>query len=111
LAAFFLAGLFFALLPALAGLSKAREMLYLGERYGADELERAGVAWRVVDDAALMGEAQAVAEKLAGGKYDLFLERISVRGTEPFSLITFFDPRSKHNFSTFKDNRIAKCPS
>lgn len=55
-----------ALLPALAGLSKAREMLFLGERYGADELERAGVAWRVVDDAALMGEAQAVAEKLAG---------------------------------------------
>ncbi len=55
-----------ALLPALAGLSKAREMLFLGERYGAEDLLQAGVAWRVVDDDCLMDEAAAVAQKLAG---------------------------------------------
>ena len=55
-----------ALLPALVGLNKAREMLFLGERYGADELLEAGVAWRVVDDDRLMEEAAGVAQKLAG---------------------------------------------
>lgn len=54
-----------ALLPALAGLQKAREMLYLGQRYGAAELAASGVAWRVVPDAALMAEAITVARRLA----------------------------------------------
>lgn len=54
-----------ALLPAVAGLTKAREMLYLGERYGAEELLQAGVAWRVVEDDQLMEEAGEVALKLA----------------------------------------------
>ncbi|NNF79378.1 MAG: enoyl-CoA hydratase/isomerase family protein [Rhizobiales bacterium] len=55
-----------ALLPALAGLGKAREMLFLGERYGADDLLQAGVAWRVVEDDRLLDEAAQVARKLAG---------------------------------------------
>ena len=53
------------LLPALVGLNKAREMLFLGERYSAEELARIGVAWRVVPDDDLMGCALATAEKLA----------------------------------------------
>lgn len=53
-----------ALLPALAGLQTAREMMFLGERYDAKTLLEKGVAWRVVPDAQLMPEAQAVAEKL-----------------------------------------------
>ncbi|MCP5082779.1 MAG: enoyl-CoA hydratase/isomerase family protein [Alphaproteobacteria bacterium] len=55
-----------ALLPALAGLGKAREMLFLGERYGANDLLEAGVAWRVVEDDELLDEAGEVARKLAG---------------------------------------------
>ena len=39
-----------ALLPALVGLVRAREMLYLGERYDAQTLHAWGVAWRVVED-------------------------------------------------------------
>jgi enoyl-CoA hydratase/carnithine racemase len=62
----FVTGAVTSLLPALAGLNKAREMLFLGERYSADELEAAGVAWRVVADAELKEAAQGVAEKLAG---------------------------------------------
>ena len=54
-----------ALLPALVGLNRAREMLYLGERYDAQALQRMGVAWRVVDDDELMPAAQATALRLA----------------------------------------------
>jgi enoyl-CoA hydratase/carnithine racemase len=54
-----------ALLPALVGLNTAREMLFLGEKYDAPTLKQLGVAWKVVPDAALMAEAQAVARKLA----------------------------------------------
>lgn len=55
-----------SLLPALVGLSKAREMLFLGQRYTARELAETGVAWRVVEDAKLIEEARSVAAQLAG---------------------------------------------
>ncbi|MCP4236671.1 MAG: enoyl-CoA hydratase/isomerase family protein, partial [Aestuariibacter sp.] len=55
-----------SLLPALVGLNKAREMLFLGERYSAAELLKMGVAWRVVEDEYLLREAYQVALKLAG---------------------------------------------
>jgi enoyl-CoA hydratase/carnithine racemase len=54
-----------ALLPALVGLNKAREMLFLGERYDAPELLEMGVAWRVVADEQLMAAAQETALRLA----------------------------------------------
>ncbi len=54
-----------ALLPALAGLTAARELLFLGEKHTAGELHEMGVAWRVVDDDVLMTEARAVAAKIA----------------------------------------------
>lgn len=52
------------LLPALVGLNKAREMLYLGQRYDAPTLMNIGVAWRVADDERLRDEAVAVAGEL-----------------------------------------------
>lgn len=52
-------------LPALVGLNKAREMLFLGERYEAASLLEMGLAWRVVEDDRLMEEATRVAHKLA----------------------------------------------
>ncbi len=54
-----------ALLPALVGLNRAREMLYLGERYDAQALQQMGLAWQVVDDDELMTAAQATALRLA----------------------------------------------
>jgi len=54
-----------SLLPALVGLSKAREMLFFGRRYTAAELAELGVAWRVVADESLREEARAVAAELA----------------------------------------------
>ena len=54
-----------SLLPAMVGLNKAREMLLLGERYDAAALQDMGIAWRVVDDDALLAEARALASRLA----------------------------------------------
>ena len=54
-----------ALLPALVGLNRAREMLFLGERYDAPALLEMGVAWRVVADDQLMDSARATALRLA----------------------------------------------
>jgi enoyl-CoA hydratase/carnithine racemase len=61
----FVTGAVTSLLPALVGLNKAREMLFLGERYDAATLKDLGVAWRVVADDRLMDEANAVAAKLS----------------------------------------------
>ena len=61
----FVTGAVTSLLPNIVGLTKAREMLMLGERYSADDLKECGVAWRVVADDELMAEAMTVARKLA----------------------------------------------
>ncbi|MDG3040236.1 enoyl-CoA hydratase/isomerase family protein [Roseicyclus marinus] len=61
----FVTGAVTTILPAIVGPVKAREMLYLGERYTAADLLACGVAWKVVPDAQLMTEAQATAARLA----------------------------------------------
>jgi enoyl-CoA hydratase/carnithine racemase len=61
----FVTGAVTALLPALVGLNKAREMLFLGRRYGAPELRELGVAWQVAADDRLAEEALSVALELA----------------------------------------------
>lgn len=62
----FVTGAVTSLLPALVGLNKAREMLIFGDRYSARALGEIGLAWKVVSDEALMAEATATAERLAG---------------------------------------------
>lgn len=61
----FVTGAVTALLPAMVGLVKAREMLLLGDRYPAAELKQLGIAWRVVDDDRLLDESRALAMRLA----------------------------------------------
>ncbi|MDH3693058.1 MAG: enoyl-CoA hydratase/isomerase family protein [Gammaproteobacteria bacterium] len=61
----FVTGAVTSLLPALVGLHKAREMLFLGKHYNADELKTMGAAWRVVKDDKLQDEAMAVATKIS----------------------------------------------
>ena len=55
------------LLPRLVGLGRATEILMLGEKVTAEEAERIGLANRVVEDAALADEVQALARRLADG--------------------------------------------
>ncbi len=62
----FVTGAVTSFLPALVGLLKAREMLFLGDRYDASALHQLGVAWRVVPDSELMATANEVATRLAG---------------------------------------------
>ncbi len=61
----FVTGAVTALLPALVGLNRTREMLFLGQRYDAATLERYGVAWRLAPPQSLMDEAMTVAQRLA----------------------------------------------
>ncbi len=53
-----------SLLPAMVGINKAREMLFLGEHYDADALLEMGVAWRVVPDERLMEVAIETAARI-----------------------------------------------
>jgi len=49
-----------------------------------------------------------ITNRLEKGSYDLFFEFLSVRGSEPYHLLTYFDPRSRHNLTWFKDPTISK---
>ncbi len=55
------------LLPRVVGLGRATEILLLGEKITAEDAERVGLENRVVFDADLVDEAQALAHKLAAG--------------------------------------------
>jgi enoyl-CoA hydratase/carnithine racemase len=54
-----------ALLPRLAGLQRARELIMLGERFDAAQARDWGLIWKVVPDAELMPEALALARRIA----------------------------------------------
>jgi enoyl-CoA hydratase/carnithine racemase len=54
-----------AILPRIVGLTRAKEMILLGDKYTARELLEAGLAWRVVADDQLLDEARAVAARIA----------------------------------------------
>jgi enoyl-CoA hydratase/carnithine racemase len=55
------------LLPRLVGLSKASELLLLGEQLGAEAADRLGLAVEVCDDEALDDRAGELARRLADG--------------------------------------------
>jgi 2-(1,2-epoxy-1,2-dihydrophenyl)acetyl-CoA isomerase len=54
-------------LPRLIGRARAQAMMMLGERISAEQAERWGMIYKVVDDAALATESRALATKLAAG--------------------------------------------
>jgi 2-(1,2-epoxy-1,2-dihydrophenyl)acetyl-CoA isomerase len=54
-------------LPRLVGLRKAMELALLSDGFGADEALSMGLVNRVVGDAALAGETEALARRLASG--------------------------------------------
>jgi enoyl-CoA hydratase/carnithine racemase len=55
------------LLPRLVGLGRATELLLLGDDVEAERAAGIGLATRVMDDDALLGEAAALARRLADG--------------------------------------------
>lgn len=54
-------------LPRLAGMQRAMALAMTGERLSAEDAERCGIVWKVVDDDKLMTEAAALATRLAAG--------------------------------------------
>jgi 2-(1,2-epoxy-1,2-dihydrophenyl)acetyl-CoA isomerase len=54
-------------LPHLVGDARARALAMLGTSLTAEQAERMGMIWQVVDDAALMDEATGLARRLASG--------------------------------------------
>jgi 2-(1,2-epoxy-1,2-dihydrophenyl)acetyl-CoA isomerase len=54
-------------LPHLVGDAQARALAMLGSSLTAEEAARMGMVWQVVDDAALMDEATALARRLGSG--------------------------------------------
>lgn len=55
------------LLPRLIGLPRAMQMMMLGERISAAQAAEWGLIYKAVDDAALLDEARALAQRLAQG--------------------------------------------
>lgn len=75
------------LLPRLAGRARALEMMLLGERISAEKAVEWGMISRVVDDAGLLGEGVALAERLAKGPtHALGMIRGLARNAEQLSL-------------------------
>jgi len=60
------------LLPRVIGLRRTQEMAYLGRRLDAGEAASWGLVTRVVDDDALLAEAEAVASRIAAGPTGAF---------------------------------------
>ena len=54
-----------AILPRIVGLAKTRELLLLGETFGAAEAQEMGLAWRVVPDGAVFETAHETAARIA----------------------------------------------
>jgi 2-(1,2-epoxy-1,2-dihydrophenyl)acetyl-CoA isomerase len=55
------------LLPRLIGEARARALMMLADPIGAEQAQASGMIYRAVDDADLMGEARALAQRLAAG--------------------------------------------
>jgi len=54
-------------LPRMVGTARAMALALLGEKLSAEDAERWGLIWKVVDDAALLQQASAAAKTLAAG--------------------------------------------
>ena len=61
----FVTGAVTALLPAIVGLRRAREMIMLGEKFDADQALSWGLLRQVTEDADLMPEALSLARRIA----------------------------------------------
>ena len=74
-------------LPRVVGLSKAYEMTFTGDFIKADEAVRIGLASRCVDDADLMAEAMALAQRIAAyPSHSLRLTKRLLRDSQHVSL-------------------------
>ena len=70
------------------------------------QLNRAGIRIKILNVA--LNEA---AERIKTGNYDLFYDHLTIRGSEAYSILGYFDPHSAHNLTNFDDPKITQLSS
>ena len=107
-------------LPHLAGDARARALAMLGTSLTAEEAERAGMVWQVVDDAALMDEAGKLSRRLASGptlSYAAIKQAIDAAATNTLDQQLDLERDSQKRLGKSADNRegvaafLAKRPA
>ncbi len=79
-------------LPRLVGSARARGLALLAEPLPAEKAEAWGLIWKMVEDAALMGEAEAICTRLAAGpSHGLALIRRALDASETNGLSAQLD--------------------
>ncbi len=97
-------------LTRLVGTAKARELYYLNPTIDAAEAERLGLVMRVVDDAALPGEAQALARRIADGPRIAFAymkRNLHAAETEPLQAVLDMEAIGQARTGLTQDHREA----
>ena len=97
-------------LTRLVGTAKARELYYLNTEVDAAEAERLGMVTRVVDDAALMTEAMAMARRIAAGPriaFQFMKRNLHAAETEPLGTVLDMEALAQARCSVTEDHREA----
>lgn len=97
-------------LTRLVGTAKAREMYFLNTPVDAEEAVRLGLVGRVVDDAALMTEAMAMARQIAAGPRVAFAymkRNLHAAETEPLQTVLDMEAIGQGRTYTTEDHREA----
>ena len=98
------------LLTRLVGTAKAREMYYLNTPVDAEEALRLGLVGRVVDDAALMEEAMAMARQVAAGPriaLATMKRNLHAAETEPMQTVLDMEALGQARCYTTEDHKEA----
>lgn len=102
----FLGGGVTALLPRLVGLAKARELVFLGQRTGAEEAVRIGLANRVFPDDGFITHAHAFAQLIAGNapfSMQLAKEQLNMASERTFDAVLTAELEGMMFCSTTRD--------
>ncbi|MEJ1978982.1 MAG: enoyl-CoA hydratase [Acetobacteraceae bacterium] len=97
-------------LTRLVGTAKAREMYYLDPVIDAAEAERLGIVTRVVEDAALLDEARAVARQIAAGPlvaFSVMKRTLHAAETEPLATVLDMEAQGQARTGMTEDHREA----
>ncbi len=107
-------------LPHTVGDARARALAMLGTSLPAEQAERMGMIWQVVDDAALMDEATRLARRLASGPtlaYAAIKQAINVASTNTLDQQLDLERDSQRKLGKSADNKegvaafLAKRPA
>jgi 2-(1,2-epoxy-1,2-dihydrophenyl)acetyl-CoA isomerase len=97
-------------LTRLVGTAKAREMYYLDPVIDAAEAERLGIVTQVVEDAALMDAARAMAQRIASGPrlaFGVMKRNLHAAETEPLATVLDMEALGQARMGMTEDHREA----